>query len=85
MGWPKGCVASAKRKESVNFYDELVAALNTPHYTYLWVVSGKKPTQPKKSLRKAFSRMPTKPVAGEALNRHLQHTNTKYAVGRSHV
>lgn len=38
---------------------------------YLWVVSGRNPTQPKKSLRKPFSCMPTKPVAGEALSLHL--------------
>ena len=38
---------------------------------YLCVARGKKPTQPKKSLRKLFSSMPTSPVAGEALNLHL--------------
>lgn len=38
---------------------------------HLWVVSGTKPTQLKKSLRKMFSSMPTKPVAGEALNLYL--------------
>lgn len=38
---------------------------------YLCVVSGRNPTQPKKSLRKLFSGMPTSPVAGEALNLHL--------------
>ena len=38
---------------------------------HLWVVNGRNPTQPKKSFRKLFSCMPTKPVAGEALNLHL--------------
>jgi len=32
---------------------------------------GRIPKQPKKSAKKPFSRMPTNPVAGDALNRHL--------------
>lgn len=38
---------------------------------HLWVARGRKPTQPKKSPRKPFSCIPTKPVAGEALKLHL--------------
>ncbi len=41
---------------------------NADHGTYLCVANGRNPTQPKKSVRKPFSCMPTKPVAGEALN-----------------
>lgn len=40
--------------------------------TYLWVASGMKPADPKKSERNVFSCQPTRPVAGEALHRHLR-------------
>lgn len=60
--------------------------------TNLSLVRNRKPRQSKKSLRKAFSFMPTRPVAGEALNRPLRtrrhvHARRKYAMltGLYHV
>lgn len=53
------------------------------YLSHLREVSGRNPIQPKKSLKKAFSCIPTKPVAGEALSRHLQARTRRRDVNAS--
>ena len=48
----------------------------TKPHTYRWQVRGRKPMQPKKSQRKTFSFMPTRPVAMDAPMRGLTRKNT---------
>ena len=59
----------------LHYSRERSSTANTPakllSERYLLVVRGRNPTQAKKSLRKAFSCMPTRPVAGEGLKPHL--------------
>lgn len=54
------------------FASQHVKYSNARHTPHLSFARGRTPKHPKKSPRKTFSCIPTRPVAGEALSRHLR-------------
>lgn len=70
------CVSAITTRNTFEEYWS-VSTSNRVIMSHLWFVRGIKPIQAKKSLRRAFSSMPTRPVAGDALKRYLVQSVTR--------